>query len=57
MKNLKGKIREKWGKLTDDELDVIAGKRDQLIGKLPEKYGFAKDEEEKQIAEWQKTLR
>ena len=38
-KQVKGKFREKWGKLTDDDLDVVAGKRDQLLGKLQEKYG------------------
>jgi uncharacterized protein YjbJ (UPF0337 family) len=39
-KQVKGKVREKWGKLTDDDLTVIEGKRDQLIGKLQEKYGI-----------------
>jgi uncharacterized protein YjbJ (UPF0337 family) len=47
-KQSKGKFREKWGKLTDDDLDVIAGKRDQLVGRLQERYGIAKDEAEKQ---------
>lgn len=56
-KDLKGTVREKWGKLTDDELDVIAGKRDQFLGKLQEKYGVAKEEAEKQIEEWQKSLK
>lgn len=56
-KDLKGNVREKWGKLTDDELDVIAGKRDQFLGKLQEKYGVAKEEAEKQIEEWQKSLK
>jgi len=49
--------KEKWGKLTDDQLDVIAGKRDQLAGKIQETYGVSKDEVEKQIAEWQKLLK
>src|ERR1700733_11717541 len=40
--NLKGKIKEKWGKLTDDDLTVIEGKRDQIAGKLQERYGYAK---------------
>jgi uncharacterized protein YjbJ (UPF0337 family) len=48
-KQVKGKIKEKWGKLTDDDLDVIEGKRDQLIGKIQERYGLSKDEAEKQI--------
>jgi uncharacterized protein YjbJ (UPF0337 family) len=48
-KQMKGKLREKWGKLTDDELEQIAGKRDQLVGKLQEKYGLAKADAEKQV--------
>ena len=40
-------FKEQWGKLTDDDLDVIAGKRDQLVGKLQERYGIAKKEAEK----------
>ena len=43
-KQIKGKVREKWGKLTDDDLDVIAGKRDQLLGKLQERNGLKRDE-------------
>lgn len=48
-KQLKGKAKEQWGKLTDDELDVIAGKRDQFVGKVQERYGIAKDEAERQV--------
>lgn len=48
-KQLKGKALENWGKLTDDELDEAAGNREQLIGKIQEKYGIAKDEAEKQV--------
>ncbi len=51
-KQFKGSVKEKWGKLTDDDLNVIAGKKDQLIGKLQEKYGIAKEEAEKQIRNW-----
>jgi uncharacterized protein YjbJ (UPF0337 family) len=47
-----GKVKERWGKLTDDDLDVIAGKRDQLIGKIQERYGIAKDAAEKQVEEF-----
>ena len=47
-KQSKGKFREKWGKLTDDDLQVIAGKRDQLVGRLQERYGFAKEEAQRQ---------
>jgi uncharacterized protein YjbJ (UPF0337 family) len=54
-KQMKGKVKEKWGQLTDDDMDVIAGKRDQLAGKIQSRYGVAKDEAEKQIDAWAKT--
>ena len=47
-----GAVKEKWGKLTDDDLTVIAGKRDQLVGKIQERYGIAKDVAEKQVEEF-----
>ena len=47
---------EQWGKLTDDDLDVVAGRRDQLAGKIQERYGIAKDEAEKQVAAWERTV-
>ncbi len=47
--NLKGKIKEKWGKLTDDDLKVIEGKRDQIAGKLQERYGYAKEQAQKEL--------
>ncbi len=50
-KQLKGKVRENWGKLTDDEIDEIAGKHENFVGKIQEKYGMKKDEAEK---EWDK---
>ncbi len=50
-----GKAKEQWGKLTDDDLDVIAGRRDQLAGKIQERYGVAKDEAEKQLAAWERS--
>jgi uncharacterized protein YjbJ (UPF0337 family) len=49
-----GKAKEHWGKLTDDDLDVVAGRRSQLIGKIQERYGVAMDEAEKQLAEWER---
>src|ERR1041384_571289 len=49
---VKGKVKEKWGKLTDDDLDVIAGHRDQLEGKIQERYGIAKDQVRKDIDDW-----
>ena len=50
-----GRIKEKWGKLTDDDLQVIAGKRDQLVGKIQERYGIAKDEAARQVDEFSCT--
>ena len=51
-KQIKGKVREKWGALTDDEIDKIGGQKDQLVGKLQERYGFAKDQAEKEADEF-----
>lgn len=53
-KQFKGKIQEQWGKLTDDDFDVIAGRRTQMLGKLQERQGIAQDEAEKQLSDWQK---
>ncbi len=49
---LRGHIREQWGKLTDDDLDQIQGRAEQLVGKLEERYGIARDEAERQLDEW-----
>jgi uncharacterized protein YjbJ (UPF0337 family) len=54
-KQMKGAAKQKWGKLTDDDLDVIAGKRDMLVGKLQERYGIAKEEAQKRADEWLKS--
>ncbi|MBG6074856.1 CsbD family protein [Polaromonas sp. CG_9.11] len=48
----KGKVKEQWGKLTDDDLDVIAGKRDQLLGKIQERHGVTHEEAETQVNAW-----
>jgi uncharacterized protein YjbJ (UPF0337 family) len=48
-KQFSGKIKEKWGDLTDDDLTVIAGRRDQLIGKLQERYGYAREVAEREV--------
>lgn len=50
-KQFKGTVKEKWGKLTDDDLEVIEGKRDQLTGKIQERYGIAKDAAEREVDE------
>lgn len=54
-KNFKGKIREKWGQFTDDELDQVQGRREQFEGLLQKKYGVAKDEAQRQIDEFEKS--
>jgi uncharacterized protein YjbJ (UPF0337 family) len=53
-KQLLGHAREQWGELTDDDFHVVAGRRDQLVGKIQERYGVARDEAERQITAWQK---
>lgn len=55
-KQIAGKVKAKWGKLTDDDLTVLEGNRDYLSGKVQEHYGIAKDEAEKQITEFERTL-
>ena len=53
-KELKGHAREQWGKLTDDELEEVGGKKDRLVGKLQQKYGYAADEADRRADEWAK---
>jgi uncharacterized protein YjbJ (UPF0337 family) len=54
-KQLKGHIKERWGKLTDDDFDVIEGRRDVLVGTLQKRYGITLDEAEKQLRDWEST--
>jgi uncharacterized protein YjbJ (UPF0337 family) len=56
-KQMKGAVRERWGKLTDDDVDVINGQNDQLIGKIQERYGIAKDEAQRQVDDWMRADR
>jgi uncharacterized protein YjbJ (UPF0337 family) len=55
-KQLKGKVRQKWAELTDDDFELIGGKKDELVGKLQERKGIAKDEAEREVREWSKSL-
>ncbi len=55
-KEFKGQVQQKWGKLTNDDLDVIEGKRMQLSGRLQQRYGVAKDDAERQIDSWLKSV-
>jgi uncharacterized protein YjbJ (UPF0337 family) len=54
-KQLKGSVKERWGKLTDDDVDVINGQNDQLVGKIQEKYGIAKEEAQRQVEDWMRV--
>ena len=53
-KQYKGEIREKWGKLTDDDWKVVEGKRDQLVGRIQERYAIARQEAERQVADFER---
>jgi len=55
-KQLKGKLKQKWGELTDDDLDRIGGKKDELVGKLQERKGIARDQAEREVQEWSRNL-
>jgi uncharacterized protein YjbJ (UPF0337 family) len=54
-KQLRGKVRERWGKLTDDDLTAISGRRDQLEGKIQERYGYAKSQARREIEDWYRS--
>ena len=56
-KEVKGKVKEKWGKLTDDDLTAINGQRDQLEGRLQQRYGYAKDQTRKEVDTWFASLK
>jgi uncharacterized protein YjbJ (UPF0337 family) len=53
---MKGSVKQQWGKLTDDDLDVIAGSKDKLVGKIQERYGIQKEEALRQFDNWSRTL-
>ena len=55
-KQVKGKAKEQWGKLTDDDLTVVEGRRVELVGKIQERYGIAKDEAERQVDSWIRNM-
>ncbi len=56
-KEIKGKAKERWGKLTNDDLDVIEGKAEQLAGKIQQRYGKSKDEAEREVDEFCRACR
>jgi uncharacterized protein YjbJ (UPF0337 family) len=51
-KQVVGKARAQWGKLTEDDFNIVAGRREQLAGRIQERYGVAKEDADKQISEW-----
>jgi len=55
-KQFSGKVREHWGKLTDDDFDRIAGQRDQLLGIIQKRYGIAREEAEEQVRKFERTI-
>ena len=54
-KQMKGSMRQKWGKLTDSDYEQIAGSRDKFIGSLQERYGYTRDKAEKELDEWMQS--
>ena len=55
-KQFSGRVKEKWGKLTDADFDVINGRREQLEGKIQERYGVARDQVRSDVDNWLKSL-
>jgi len=53
---MKGSVKQQWGKLTDDDLEVIAGSRDKLVGRLQERYGIKKEQAQQQLDAWTQTV-
>lgn len=56
-KQFQGKVKEQWGKLTDGDMAIIRGRRDQLVGKIQEQYGISKDEAERQVVDFEHRYR
>lgn len=52
-REFKGKVKEKWGNLTDDDMDAIEGKRDQLLGRLQQRYGYTKEQAEREVNDFE----
>lgn len=54
---IKGKIKQNWGKLTDNDITQINGKREELIGRLQSRYGYVKEKAEQELSNWEKTIK
>jgi len=55
-KQLKGRVKERWGDLSDDEFDRIEGKRDLLVGRIQERYGISRDKADEQVRDWENRI-
>jgi uncharacterized protein YjbJ (UPF0337 family) len=55
-KQMIGKVKSKWGKLTDDDLTTISGKKDEFVGKLQERYGYKKDQAEREVDDFLRSV-
>jgi uncharacterized protein YjbJ (UPF0337 family) len=55
-KQMRGDVRAKWGKLTDDDLHLVGGEKDKLVGRIQERYGIEKDEAQRQVDEWHSNM-
>lgn len=53
---IKGKVKEQWGKLTDDDIEAMEGKGEQLVGKLQERYGYTKEQAEQEVSDFMQRL-
>lgn len=51
-KQLKGKVKQRWAKFTDDDLTALSGKKDELVGKIQQRYGITREQAEKEADEW-----
>jgi uncharacterized protein YjbJ (UPF0337 family) len=54
-KQMKGQLRQKWGKLTDSDFEKIAGKRDEFLGVIQERYGYTREQAQRELEEWERT--
>jgi uncharacterized protein YjbJ (UPF0337 family) len=54
---VKGEVKKQWGKLTDDDFTKINGERDKLVGRIQERYGYAKDQAEREVRDWESRSR
>jgi uncharacterized protein YjbJ (UPF0337 family) len=56
-KQLKGSVKQRWGKLTDNDLTTLSGKKDELVGKIQERYGITREQAEKEADDWAASVK